>query len=101
VWKWDIGNDRLWENDSFLNLTPKIPCVFLPNFEVFDIVGKINFSKIKVWEFKEVIVGSWSYLVGNQPQKIATLFSMGALGHYNIQTSKFYFFWVFSSLLQN
>jgi hypothetical protein len=26
-------------------LTPKIPCVFLPNFAVFDIVGKINFSK--------------------------------------------------------
>jgi hypothetical protein len=28
-------------------LTPKIPCVFLPNFAVFDIVGKINFSKNK------------------------------------------------------
>jgi hypothetical protein len=30
-----------------LYLTPKIPCVFLPNFVVFDIVGKINFSKNK------------------------------------------------------
>jgi hypothetical protein len=29
------------------DLTPKIPCVFLPNFAVFDIVGKINFSKNK------------------------------------------------------
>jgi hypothetical protein len=29
-------------------LTPKIPCVFLPNFAVFDIVGKINFSKKKI-----------------------------------------------------
>jgi hypothetical protein len=28
-------------------LTPKIPCVFVPNFAVFDIVGKINFSKNK------------------------------------------------------
>jgi hypothetical protein len=26
-------------------LTPKIPCAFLPNYAVFDIVGKINFSK--------------------------------------------------------
>jgi hypothetical protein len=59
-------------------LTPKIPCVFLPNFAVFDIVGKINFSKKNVWEFKEVIVGSWSYLVVDQPQKIAALHSMGA-----------------------
>jgi hypothetical protein len=33
--------------DSFLILTPKIPCVFLPNSAVFDIVGKINFSKNK------------------------------------------------------
>ena len=35
-------------------------------------------QKIKVWEFKEVIVGSWSYLVVNKPQKIATPHSMGA-----------------------
>jgi hypothetical protein len=28
-------------------LTPKIPCVFKPNFAVFDIAGKINFSKDK------------------------------------------------------
>jgi hypothetical protein len=28
-----------------LCFTPKIPCAFLPNFAVFDIVGKINFSK--------------------------------------------------------
>jgi hypothetical protein len=26
-------------------LTPKISCVLLPNFAIFDIVGKINFSK--------------------------------------------------------
>jgi hypothetical protein len=45
----------------------------------FDIVGKINFSKkIKVSEFKEVTIGSWSYFVGNQPQKIAALHSMGS-----------------------
>jgi hypothetical protein len=30
-----------------LNLTLKVPCVFLPNFAIFDIVGKINFSKNK------------------------------------------------------
>jgi hypothetical protein len=30
-----------------LHLTPRIPCVFLPNSIVFDIVGKINFSKNK------------------------------------------------------
>jgi hypothetical protein len=28
-------------------LTPKIPCVLLPNFAIFDIVGKINFSNNK------------------------------------------------------
>jgi hypothetical protein len=28
-------------------LTPKIPCVFLPNFAALDIVGKINFLKNK------------------------------------------------------
>jgi hypothetical protein len=32
---------------SSINLTPKIPWVFLPNFAVFDIVGKTNFSKNK------------------------------------------------------
>jgi hypothetical protein len=26
-------------------LTPKSPCVFLPNFAVFDIVGQIKFLK--------------------------------------------------------
>jgi hypothetical protein len=26
-------------------LTPKIPCLFLPNSTVLDIVGKIDFSK--------------------------------------------------------
>jgi hypothetical protein len=31
--------------DSFQLLTPKIPCVFLPNFAVFDIVGKNQFLK--------------------------------------------------------
>jgi hypothetical protein len=35
-------------------------------------------QKIKVWEFKEVTVGSWSYLVVDQPQKIAAPHSMGA-----------------------
>jgi hypothetical protein len=34
-------------------------------------------QKIKVWEFKEVTVGSWSYLVVDQPQKIAAPHSMG------------------------
>jgi hypothetical protein len=29
-------------------LTPKIPCVFLPNSVVSHMVGKINFSKTKV-----------------------------------------------------
>jgi hypothetical protein len=29
-------------------------------------------QKIKVWEFEEVTIGSWSYLVVDQPQKIAT-----------------------------
>jgi hypothetical protein len=28
-------------------LAPKIPCAFLPNSAIFDIVGKINLSKIK------------------------------------------------------
>jgi hypothetical protein len=32
-------------------LTPKIPCIFLLNFAVFDIVGKINFSKNKNMNF--------------------------------------------------
>jgi hypothetical protein len=31
-------------------LTPKIPCVFLPNFAVFDIGRRINFSKQKKYE---------------------------------------------------
>jgi hypothetical protein len=32
-------------------------------------------EKIKIWEFKKVTIGSWSYLVGNQPQKIVALHS--------------------------
>jgi hypothetical protein len=53
---------------------------FLPNSIVFDIVGKTNFSKNKgYWEFKEVIVGSWSYLVGHQPRKIVVPYSMGSM----------------------
>jgi hypothetical protein len=35
-------------------------------------------QKIKVWEFKEVTVGSWSYFVVDQAQKIAAPHSMGA-----------------------
>jgi hypothetical protein len=31
---------------------------FLPNFAVFDILGKIKFLKIKAREFKEISVGS-------------------------------------------
>jgi hypothetical protein len=51
---------------------------FGPNFAVFDIVGKSISQNIKVWEFKEVTVGSWSYLVVDQLQKIAIPHSMGA-----------------------
>jgi hypothetical protein len=53
--------------------------VFLPNFAVFDIVGKINFSKIKVWDLKKVTVGSWSYFVEDQLQKIAAPHSLGSM----------------------
>jgi hypothetical protein len=38
-----INNGAFW----LLILTPKIPCVVLPNSAVSDIVGKINFSKNK------------------------------------------------------
>jgi hypothetical protein len=51
-------------------------------------------QKTKVWEFKEVTIGSWRYLVGNQPQKISAPHSWD-LGDYNIQTSKFFFLGVF------
>jgi hypothetical protein len=59
-------------------LIPKIPCVFSPNFAVFDIVGKINSQKIKVWELEEVTIESWSYLVVDQPQKISAPHSLGS-----------------------
>jgi hypothetical protein len=52
-----------------ISLAPKIPCVFLPNFATFDIVGKLISQKIKVWEFKEVTIGSWSYLLVAQFSK--------------------------------
>jgi hypothetical protein len=52
---------------------------FLPNSAVFDIVGNINFSKNKIWDFKKVIVGSWSYLVVDQPQKIVAPHSLGSM----------------------
>jgi hypothetical protein len=51
---------------------------FLPNSAIFDIIEKLISQKIKVWEFKEVSIGSWSYLVVDQPQKIAAPHSMGA-----------------------
>jgi hypothetical protein len=35
----------LYKNDVIFHLTPKITWVFLPNSAIFDIVGKINFSK--------------------------------------------------------
>jgi hypothetical protein len=72
--------------------------IFLPHSTIFDVlVGKINFSKKMIREFKEVTIGSWSYLIGNQPQKIAAPHSMGSrdLGDCNIQTSKFLFWGVF------
>jgi hypothetical protein len=47
------------------------------NSALFKIVGKLISQKIKEWEFKEVTVGSWSYLVGNQPQKFVAPHSMG------------------------
>jgi hypothetical protein len=59
-----------------VSLTPKFPCVFLPNSIVFDIVGKSISQKIKVWVFNEVTVETWSYLVGNRPQKIVAPHSM-------------------------
>jgi hypothetical protein len=34
-------------------------------------------QKIKVWEFEDLIVGSWNYLVENQLQKISAPHSMG------------------------
>jgi hypothetical protein len=51
---------------------------FAPNFAVFDMVGKSISQKLKIWEFKEVTIGSWSYLVINQPQKFAAPHSIGA-----------------------
>jgi hypothetical protein len=36
--------------NEFLKLTHKIPCVFLPNFVVFDIVEEIIFSKNSKYE---------------------------------------------------
>jgi hypothetical protein len=51
---------------------------FLPNFAVFDIVWKNNSQKIKVWKFKEVIEGSWSYLIVVELQKLAIPHSMGS-----------------------
>jgi hypothetical protein len=56
------------------------------------------FQKIKVWKFKEVAVGSWSYLVVDQPQKIAAPHSLGArrLWHSNIKV--FFFFGVFLTM---
>jgi hypothetical protein len=59
-------------------LTPKIPCVFLPNFAVFDIVGKINFSKNN--SMKKILSNCriLKFLVVNQPPKIAAPHSMKA-----------------------
>jgi hypothetical protein len=51
---------------------------FLPNSAVFDVVEKPISQKIKVWDLKKVIVGSWSYFVVNQPQKITVLQSLGS-----------------------
>jgi hypothetical protein len=34
-------------SQGILGVNPKIPCDFLPNFAVFDIIGKINFLKNK------------------------------------------------------
>jgi hypothetical protein len=64
-------------NKNLMNYPLKFLVFFWPNFVVFDIVDKIISQKTEVWEFKEVIVGSWNYLNGNQPQKISILHSMG------------------------
>jgi hypothetical protein len=52
-------------------------------------------QKIKVWEFKEVIVGSWSYLVVNQLQIITAPYSMG------FRRLENWCFLLWTSLLQN
>jgi hypothetical protein len=57
-------------------LTPKIPFVFWPISVVSDLVGGIHFSTKEVWELEEVTLGSWSYLVENQPPKITSPHSM-------------------------
>jgi hypothetical protein len=73
IWK---GEKWLLSKTSWLVLwlTPKIPVILWPNSRVFDIVGKI----IKVCKFKEVTIGSGSYLVASQPQKNSAPHSMGS-----------------------
>jgi hypothetical protein len=34
---------------------------------------------MKVWDLKKVTLGSWNYLVEDQPQKIAALHSLGSM----------------------
>jgi hypothetical protein len=47
-------------------LTPKIPCAFFTKLCSFWHSWKKSISqKTKLWDFKEVSVGSWSYLVVN------------------------------------
>jgi hypothetical protein len=62
----------LHSGDKYTFLTPKIPCVYWPNYAVFDIDGETIFSKIQSMR----TVGSLSYLGVHEPQKITTLNSM-------------------------
>jgi hypothetical protein len=58
-------------------------------------------QKIKAWEFKEVSIGSQSYLVGNQPQKLSAPHSMEIITFKHQSLFVFGCFLLWTSLLKN
>ena len=67
-----------------MSLTPNWPIS-----TIYDLLGGIVSLPKKVGELKEVILGSWSYLVEHEPPKITAPHSTGSRRLY-IQTSKFF-----------
>ena len=72
-----MGQFWAWNHQKTLGLTPKVSCVFFTKLSSF--WKNQIILKLSLLEFKEVTIGSWSYVVENQPPKITAPFRVGSL----------------------
>jgi hypothetical protein len=74
IFFWRIGEIWMW----FLNPSNFL-CFFWKNYAIFDKIEEIIFQKIKICKFRKIIVGSWSYLLEHEPEKVIGPSSIGSM----------------------